>query len=211
MVLWTLLIATFLLIGTWVGGYFLAWPLWLEIVLTVVIVVGVVLVFALRRIRAVLRARRLERDILKQAEEQVQNARPDRRGDILELQRQIQRGISSLKGSRLGQAGGASALYSLPWYIIIGPPGAGKTTALKHSGLAFPVLDQNGGGIRGVGGTRNCDWWFTNEGILLDTAGRYATEDDDLEPWLAFLGFLRKYRPRSRSTASSWPSASPRS
>lgn len=196
MVLWTLLIATFLLIGTWVGGYFLAWPLWLKIVLTVVIVLGVVFVFALRRIRAVLRARRLERDILKQAEEQVQNARPDRRGDILELQRQIQRGISSLKTSRLGQAGGASALYSLPWYIIIGPPGAGKTTALKHSGLAFPVLDQNGGGIRGVGGTRNCDWWFTNEGILLDTAGRYATEDDDLEPWLAFLGFLKKYRPR---------------
>ena len=58
------------------------------------------------------------------------------------------------------------------------------------------MLDQNGGGIRGVGGTRNCDWWFTNEGILLDTAGRYTTEDDDLEPWLAFLGFLRKYRPK---------------
>ncbi len=196
MVLWTLLIATFLLIGTWVGGYFLTWPLWLKIVLTVVIVLGVVAVFVMRRVRAVMRARRLERDILRQAEEQVANARPDRRGDILELQRQIQRGISSLKSSRLGQGGGASALYSLPWYVIIGPPGAGKTTALKHSGLAFPVLDQNGGGIRGVGGTRNCDWWFTNEGILLDTAGRYATEDDDLEPWLAFLGFLRKYRPK---------------
>lgn len=29
-------------------------------------------------------------------------------------------------------------LYELPWYIVIGPPGAGKTTALVNSGLRFP-------------------------------------------------------------------------
>src|SRR5436305_3761281 len=33
----------------------------------------------------------------------------------------------------------ASALYDLPWYLIIGPPGAGKTTALVNSGLKFPL------------------------------------------------------------------------
>src|SRR5262245_64185386 len=46
----------------------------------------------------------------------------------------------------------------------------------------------------GVGGTRNCDWWFTNEAILLDTAGRYTTEDDDRDEWMAFLDQLKKYR-----------------
>ena len=105
-------------------------------------------------------------------------------------------GISALKSTKVGKGGGARALYALPWYVIIGPPGAGKTTALKQSGLVFPHLDPSRGGVRGIGGTRNCDWWFTNEGILLDTAGRYATEDDDREEWLAFLNMMRKYRPR---------------
>lgn len=33
----------------------------------------------------------------------------------------------------------SSYLYDLPWYVIIGPPGAGKTTALVNSGLKFPL------------------------------------------------------------------------
>ena len=67
-------------------------------------------------------------------------------------------------------------LYQLPWYVIIGAPGAGKTTALVNSGLHFPLADRFGKtALRGVGGTRNCDWWFTNDAVLLDTAGRYTT------------------------------------
>ncbi len=195
MVLWSIILALFLLVGTWLGGFFLGWALWLKILLTVLIVLMVVAAILFRRIRMVMQAKKLERDMLKQAEEQAANARPDRRAEIMELQVQLQRGIASLKASKLGQTG-ATALYSLPWYLMIGPPGAGKTTALKHSGLAFPFLDPKGGGVRGIGGTRNCDWWFTNEGILLDTAGRYTTEADDHEEWLAFLGMLLKYRSR---------------
>jgi type VI secretion system protein ImpL len=96
--------------------------------------------------------------------------------------------------ARAGKRGGAAALYSLPWYVIIGPPGAGKTTALKHSGLVFPFAGAGGGAVRGVGGTRNCDWWFTNEAILLDTAGRYTTQADDRDEWIAFLQMLLRYR-----------------
>ena len=36
-------------------------------------------------------------------------------------------------------SGKQTFLYELPWYIIIGPPGAGKTTALVNSGLKFPL------------------------------------------------------------------------
>ena len=92
-------------------------------------------------------------------------------------------------------------LYQLPWYMIIGAPGAGKTTALVNSGLQFPLADKFGkAALRGIGGTRNCDWWFTNEAVLLDTAGRYTTQESqqerDASEWHHFLALLRKYRGR---------------
>src|SRR5215469_13954491 len=94
-----------------------------------------------------------------------------------------------------------TSLYDLPWYIIIGPPGAGKTTALANSGLRFPLArDGKDAKLAGVGGTRNCDWWFTDQAILLDTAGRYTTQDSDQASdaagWREFLGLLRRYRGR---------------
>jgi|CZKU01.1.fsa_nt_gi type VI secretion system protein ImpL len=192
--MWIWLLAITLTVGIWVAGHFLEAPLWLEVVPTVVIAAGLVAWIVGRRVRAALKARSLERELLRQAEQQAMNARPDRRAEILELHAQMQKGLQALRNSRLASRGGG-ALYTLPWYMIIGPPGAGKTTALKHSGLVFPFQGPGvGGGVRGVGGTRNCDWWFTNEAILLDTAGRWTTEADDRDEWLAFLDTLRKYR-----------------
>ena len=103
--------------------------------------------------------------------------------------------ITQLKGSAGGKG---DYLYSRPWYVIIGPPGAGKTTALLNSGLRFPLADQS---FRGVGGTRNLDFWFADEAAFVDTAGRYTTQDSDSSAdskgWTSFLGLLKKNRPRS--------------
>ncbi|MGR9271308.1 type VI secretion system membrane subunit TssM (plasmid) [Rhizobium leguminosarum] len=90
-------------------------------------------------------------------------------------------------------------IYELPWYVIFGAPGSGKTTALSNSGLKFPLGDALGSNsVQGIGGTRNCNWWFTDEAILIDTAGRYTTQDDlngtAKAGWEGFLGLLRKYR-----------------
>ena len=179
----------------------LYWPvglleerMWVPILVTALAVVGVVVLFIVQKIRAKKAANALEQAILQQGSQQALNARPERRAEIQALQQQVTQGISALKQSKLGGKKGAAALYSLPWYMIIGPPGAGKTTALKASGLQFPFAGGDGGGVRGVGGTRNCDWWFTNEAILLDTAGRYTTESDDRDEWLAFLAMLKRYR-----------------
>jgi len=137
-------------------------------------------------------ARRAER----QMEEAV--ARSETTGsdaDILETR--MREAIATLKR----EGAGRNFLYELPWYVIIGPPGAGKTTALANSGLRFPLAGQEGAqALGGVGGTRNCDWWFTDEAILIDTAGRYTTQDSDAETdrrsWLAFLAILKRHRPR---------------
>lgn len=95
----------------------------------------------------------------------------------------------------------AQYLYELPWYMIIGAPGAGKTTALVNSGLEFPLSDTLGKtALRGVGGTRHCDWWFTGEAVLLDTAGRYTLQESqrarDASEWQTFISLLKRFRAR---------------
>ncbi|MCU5774870.1 type VI secretion system membrane subunit TssM [Erwiniaceae bacterium BAC15a-03b] len=95
----------------------------------------------------------------------------------------------------------ARYLYQLPWYMIVGAPGAGKTTALINSGLEFPLTDSMGKqAIRGVGGTRHCDWWFTDRAVLLDTAGRYTLQESmrarDASEWQTFINLLKHYRAR---------------
>jgi type VI secretion system protein ImpL len=118
--------------------------------------------------------------------------------ELAAMAKRMQEAMAILKKSKSGGKGG---LYQLPWYMFIGAPGTGKTTALTQSGLKFPLADSMGkGAIGGVGGTRNCDWWFTDEAVLLDTAGRYTTQDSntdaDKAAWGGFLQLLRKHRRR---------------
>ena len=121
--------------------------------------------------------------------------------EVQTLQERMTEALGVLKSSRLGNSSNRQLLYQLPWYIIIGPPGAGKTTLLKNSSLNFPLSDRFGkDAVRGVGGTRNCDWWFAEDAVLLDTAGRYTTQDShepvDQAAWLGFLDLLKKNRSR---------------
>jgi len=110
--------------------------------------------------------------------------------------------LATLRKARFRDAHGERRTVSeLPWYMFIGAPGSGKTTALLNAGLRFPLGDVRGErAVQGVGGTRNCDWWFTDEAVLLDTAGRYTTQESDREAdaaaWQGFLGLLKLYRER---------------
>lgn len=137
-------------------------------------------------------------DLFKQAGEAAsRSAAPDRRDDIDILNKRLMEAVRTIKESKLGHTSGKAALYELPWYIVIGNPAAGKSTAIAHSGLNFPFSDKAGRAVQGIGGTRNCDWFFTTEGILLDTAGRYAVEEEDRSEWFGFLRLLKKTRPKA--------------
>ncbi|MDX1693225.1 MAG: type VI secretion system membrane subunit TssM [Ketobacteraceae bacterium] len=121
--------------------------------------------------------------------------------DVSAVKSQFNEAIAILKRASGGKKRSGNYLYELPWYLMIGPPGSGKTTALVNSGLEFPLEDHYGkSSVKGVGGTRHCDWWFTNEAVLIDTAGRYTTQDShqqtDRAEWKKFIDLLKKYRKR---------------
>ena len=119
------------------------------------------------------------------------------------IRARFKQAAEDLDGARFASPDGKGReVEELPWYVIIGAPGSGKTTALLNSGLRLPLYTGNDAtpSVPGVGGTRNCDWWFTDEAVLLDTAGRYTTQDSDRKAdaaaWLGFLGLLKQFRPR---------------
>ncbi|RJS91708.1 type VI secretion system membrane subunit TssM [Salinisphaera sp. Q1T1-3] len=134
-----------------------------------------------------------------QAADNAGEADDSRRAEIAELRDGMREAVRTIKSSKIGHTSGRAALYELPWYMIIGNPAAGKSTAILNSGLQFPLEDEPGRGraIRGIGGTRNCDWFFTTEGILLDTAGRFSVHSEDRVEWLGFLDLLKKNRPKA--------------
>jgi len=162
-------------------------------------IVGIwVFIFVVLITRWLLRRRREK----KMGDEMVAEDDDDEDDDAVkeELKEMRVRMKDALKTLRKSKLGGRS-IYQLPWYVMIGPPGAGKTTAIVNSGLKFPLAEKLGmKALGGVGGTRNCDWWFTNEAVLIDTAGRYTTQDSDEEAdsqaWTGFLKMLRKFRKR---------------
>ena len=116
-------------------------------------------------------------------------------GEVAVLRKSMLQAITTIKTSKLGLSRGAAALYDLPWYMIIGNPAAGKSSAVGHSGLQFPIAGTQA--VQGVAGTRNCDWFFTTDGILLDTAGRYSVDEAGRAEWFSFLALLRKHRRRA--------------
>jgi len=121
--------------------------------------------------------------------------------EIALLRGRFEAAAAILKNTRFrGPGGERRYVHELPWYVFIGAPGSGKTTALVNSGLKFPLRAAGSDpALAGVGGTRNCDWWFTDEAVLLDTAGRYTTQESDRQAdaaaWLGFLDLLKRFRP----------------
>lgn len=191
-----LVFLSLMLIGlVWLVAVLAKITLWLPAGVTALFFLSIAGALLYRYLQARKASRGLEDALRSQARQQAMLTRPDLQLEVERMREEFEKAVGALKTSRLGTAG-RDALYYLPWYAIIGPPGAGKSTALRNSGLRFPHLSDSGGGVKGLGGTRNCDWWLTNQAVVLDTAGRWATQEEDHDEWLAFLAMVKKHRPR---------------
>ncbi|MDT3719724.1 type VI secretion system membrane subunit TssM [Pseudomonas oryzihabitans] len=114
-----------------------------------------------------------------------------------ELQSRARNARRTLQGAGLYRGRSQRWRRELPHYLLLGPEGAGKTSLLDFSGLDFPLNGEKSRLTRDVSGTRHCDWYFAEQGVLLDTAGRYLTQGDapvDGSAWLTLLRLLRRQR-----------------
>lgn len=171
----------------------LGWPWWLGFFVLLALVGIAAGIFAIRRIRLRRRERLFVHQVIAQ-DEAARNRLPDSDKEAArQLQQRWKEAIEALRRSHLRKLG--NPLYVLPWYMVIGESGSGKTTAIKSADLSSPFgqMDRTAG----ISGTRNCDWWFFDKAILIDTAGRYALPVDegrDKDEWQKFLSLLAKFR-----------------
>ncbi|MEE9318996.1 MAG: type VI secretion system membrane subunit TssM [Granulosicoccus sp.] len=168
----------------------------------VIAIVSLSFIWAFSAIIRFMRSRKKNKQMLDSLLDDALSPSDEESSEELEiLKEKMEDAVNTLKRLNLSKSGGNRFVYEMPWYTIIGPPGAGKTTLLSNSGLEFPLEEKHGKlSIKGVGGTRNCDWWFTDQAVLLDTAGRYTTQDSntsvDKHAWDNFLELLKTTRGR---------------
>ena len=171
----------------------LDWPLWVGFPLLLVLVaIGVGCLF-LRKILLRRREQQFVQQVIEQDASRLKNLPVKEQDEQRELQDRWKEAIDALRRSHLRKQG--NPLYVLPWYLVIGESGSGKTTAISSARLPSSFAEVHR--ASGISGTRNCDWWFFEQAIIIDTAGRYAIPVDqgrDKEEWQQFLHLLVKYR-----------------
>lgn len=109
------------------------------------------------------------------------------------LTRKWSAAIATLRNSSLKRIG--NPLYVLPWYMVVGKSGTGKTTALTRTRLASSIQKVNQSAR--IEQTANYDWWFFDRAVVIDCAGRYVEAADleqDRSEWELGLDLLAKYR-----------------
>ncbi len=171
----------------------LDWPWWVGFfILLGIFGLGIAFV-ALQKVWLRRREQRFVQQIVDQDASYTKTLVGKEKEQLQEVQDRWTKAVEALRRSHLRKYG--NPLYVLPWYLVIGESGSGKTTAIKSARLSSPFAEM--GHTTGISGTRNCDWWFFEQAIILDTAGRYAIPIDegrDKEEWQKFLNLLAKYR-----------------
>lgn len=118
-------------------------------------------------------------------------ARPD---GLKRLEEKWRSGLATLRSSQLKEKG--DPVLALPWYVLLGRPGSGKSSAVRNSQVPTPYTGLPA--LERLAPTENLDWWFLDPAVILDTTGRYAFGPDggeDRGEWRRLVELLGETRP----------------
>ena len=112
------------------------------------------------------------------------------------LQRRFQGALRFLNKITVSRHGIRVRLNILPWYLLIGPVNAGKTSLLANSGVKFILHRQfHHQDIEHLRTSENCDWWVTRNTSIVDVPGNYlSTQDPYPSLWDFFLRLIKQQR-----------------
>jgi type VI secretion system protein ImpL len=189
-VLWLVLLI-FLALLCWGTTLVLEWPLWIGAVMFIGAVALYFFIKFMRRVILVMRSRsKLAQQSAVGRSQIEQHATPEAL-----LKGKWKAAVALLRSSNLKRLG--NPLYVLPWYMVIGKSGTGKTTALTRARLTSPMQKVNQNAP--IEQTVNYDWWYFDQAVVIDCAGRYVAAEDveqDRREWELGMDLLARYRPR---------------
>ncbi|MBI5550797.1 MAG: hypothetical protein HY911_04760 [Desulfobacterales bacterium] len=187
-----LIIVAAIAIGAILLTDYRGWSRWIAAAAMAGLFCLVLAVLFLRRYYYRRREAKFVQRVVDQDQQAIAAAPAHERRRLVELQERWADAVATLRASRLRHRG--DPLYRLPWFMIFGETASGKSTAVSHARLKNILTDA--GPAKGIASTKNCDWWFFENAIILDTAGRYAVPlaDEDRGEWERFLVLLAKYR-----------------
>ncbi|MGK9419557.1 type VI secretion system membrane subunit TssM [Pseudomonas cedrina] len=190
---WSLLLVLSSALLVWFCGPLLAVDdhrFWRSSTSRLLTISGLLLMWGLAMV--VVGARRTAR--LHEPEHQVRHQRQELIShEVRQVQGRFKEALQTLKSSRRYGSRNERWRNELPWYLVVGEQGSGKTRLLVAGGLQSP-LDR---AEAPAGTTAYCDWYFAEEAVMVETAGRYLGQPEhsvDAAGWTALLGLLKSWR-----------------
>ncbi|MFN7662646.1 MAG: type VI secretion protein IcmF/TssM N-terminal domain-containing protein [Alphaproteobacteria bacterium] len=91
------------------------------------------------------------------------------------------------------KTGSSKILYKLPWFIMVGSEGSGKSSVLGNLTLSTPIPSPSFGK---PDGHPLIQWWFYEKGIVIDIRGDVLSPNvATSSSWSSLLRALKRYRP----------------